>query len=195
MRARPISTLVADAVAFTAFLAVPLVASHAFWDEFVTVKWYALEALAACWLLAEAWAGSGGVPRFVRENAWLAVPAAALALLNVLRSGPAAAVAPLVERGAVLALALCAYWWLRRGGSLEVLRYATAPALALVAAIGLAQAAGRDPLASLTASDGRGATFGNANMAAQYAALGALLLATARWPRAARAVALAAVRW
>lgn len=191
MRAPTPSSRVADAVAFVAFLVVPLLASEAFWDEFVTSKWYALEALAACWLLAEAWAGSGGAPRFLRDNAWLAVPAAALALQSVLRSGAAAALAPFAERSAVLALALCAYWWLRRGGgSLEAARSATALALAIVTAIGFAQAVGRDPLAGLMASDGRGSTFGNANMAAQYAAAAVLLLATAPRPRARWRIAM-----
>src|SRR5262245_61463118 len=81
----------ADGVAFTAFLAVPLLVSPAFWDQYVSVKWYALEALAACWLLAETWAGSGGWPRFARENRVLVLPALALGLFSVLRAGPLAA--------------------------------------------------------------------------------------------------------
>jgi O-antigen ligase len=176
---------VADAVVFVAFLAVPLAVWPAFWDQYVTVKWYVLEVLAACWLLAEAWAGSGGWPRFVRENVALVLPAGALGLFSVLRSGPGAALAPLVERTAVLALALCAYWWLRRRQeSLAPARAASALALAVVTAVGVAQALGRDPLAALNAGDGRGSTFGNANMAAQYAALALLLLLLDRpWPR------------
>ena len=169
MRGAAPAQRVADAVAFAAFLLVPLAVSPVLWDQYVSVKWYALEALAACWLLAEAWeGGGGGWPRFLRENR---VPCALLLLLglfSVLRSGLPAALAPLVERGAVLALAVCACRWVRRRqGSLEPARAATALALLAVTAIGFAQALGHDPLASLSASDRRGSTFGNANMAAQ----------------------------
>src|SRR5688572_30767201 len=103
MRAPALASRVADAVAFIAFLAVPLLALPAFWDQFVTVKWYALEALAAGWLVAEVWAGGGRCPRFLRENVLLAAAAAVLALASVFRSGTGPALAPLVERLAVLA--------------------------------------------------------------------------------------------
>lgn len=180
---------VAQGVAFTGFLAIPLAACPALWDQFVTVKWYTLEALAALWLLAEAAAPPVAVPRLVRENGLLVLLAAALALASILRAGPAAAVAPLVERASVAALAVCAYRAWRRGGALlEAARWATLPALAVVTALGFVQLAGRDPLATLSAGDHRGSTFGNANMAAQYAAMAVLLLAaTARRSPRARA--------
>lgn len=195
MRPPASATRAADAIAFTAFLVIPLAVCPALWDQFVTVKWYALEALAALWLLAEAAAGSSGMPRFLRENVLLAALAGALALASIFRAGAPAAVAPLVERGSAAALVLCAYWSARRGnGMLRAARLATAVALAVVTAVGCVQLLGRDPLAALTAGDHRGSTFGNANMAAQYAALAVLLLIASARPRArARAAADAAV--
>ncbi|HET8645740.1 MAG TPA: O-antigen ligase family protein, partial [Vicinamibacteria bacterium] len=68
------------------------------------------------------------------------------------------------------------------GGDLRPLWLATALALALVGAVGLAQLAGSDPLAALSAGDHRGSTFGNANMAAQFAGLAAVLLLAAAPP-------------
>ncbi len=202
MRTSAPATRLADALVFLAFLGVPLAVSPALWDQYVSVKWYTLEALAACWLLAEAWAGSGGWPRFLRDHVVLVVLALGLGLASVFRAGVAAALAPLVERTASLALTLCAYWWVRRrGGSLGPARAGTAVALAVVTAIGFAQAAGRDPIAALSAGDGRGATFGNANMAAQYAGLAVLLLLSPPWPRrrwraaAEAAVVVAAAAW
>ena len=187
----------AAAAVFLLFAAVPLAVSPLFWDQYVTVKWYVLEALAALWLMVEVWAcGSHGLPRFLVRHRWLALTLLALEAATVLRQGLGAALSPLVERVAVAALALCAYWSLRRPSTLAAARAGTLLALALVLACGFQQAAGHDPLAALDASDRRGSLFGNANMGAQYAALAALLLlATARarplW-RAAVDVLLAA---
>lgn len=199
MRGAAPARRVADAVVFSAFLALPLLVSPALWDQYVSVKWYALEALAACWLLAEAWAGGGGWPRFPRENAFLCALLLALGFVSVMRSGLGPAATPLVERTAVLALALCAFCWVRRRrGSLEPARAGTALALLGVTAIGFAQALGHDPLAALSAGDGRGSTFGNANMAAQYVALAVLLLMAGpprprrRWRAWAEAAVMAA---
>jgi O-antigen ligase len=150
------------------------------------------------WRLGEAWVGGGRwPPRFGRENAALFALALALGVFSVLRSGAGPAMAPLVERTAVLALALCSYRWVRRRrGSLEPARAATALALFAVTAIGVAQALGHDPLAALSAGDGRGSTFGNANMAAQYVALALLLLLSSprplpRWRRWSEAAVMA----
>lgn len=181
----PAATRVADAIVFTIFATVPLVATSAFWDQYVTVKSYVLEALAALWLLVEAWGcRSRGWPRLVRDASPLVLLLAALGLASVLRVAALAGPGPFAERLSVVALALCAWWYFRRNGSrLHVVRLATTLALAGVVAVGLAQAAGRDPLAELEASDGRGSTFGNANMAAQYAGLAVLLLVGGPAPR------------
>ena len=105
----------ADALAGLLFLAIPVLASPWFWDQFTTVKWYALEALAALWLLAErfwgggwrwpAWVGGGQVPLLL-----LAV----LAVINLARGGWGWSLTPLVERATVLALAFCAFRYARR---------------------------------------------------------------------------------
>ncbi|HET8644115.1 MAG TPA: hypothetical protein VFO85_01425, partial [Vicinamibacteria bacterium] len=87
MRVPAFAARVADVLAFTTFLAVPLAAAPAFWDQFVSVKWYVLEVLAAAWLAAEAWAG-GGQPAFVRRHWMLVLTAAVLALASTLRMGP-----------------------------------------------------------------------------------------------------------
>jgi len=122
------------AVFCTLLLAVPLVVSPLFWDQYLTVKWYALEVLAALWLAVEVWAvGSAGLPDFLRRQRWAVLALAALEAVSVLRQGAHAALGPLVERGAVCALVLCAYWsFRRRGPALELLRTSTAVALGVV---------------------------------------------------------------
>jgi O-antigen ligase len=199
----PAAGRTSERVVFLAFLAVPLAACPALWDQFTTVKWYALEALAAAWILAEVFpARSATLPSRPRGLRVLVPLLAALSVASALRMGLGAAVGPLVERLAFASLALCSYWLLRRGGKLLApARAATALALATVTALGLAQALGRDPLAMLNASDGRGSTFGNANMAAQYVGLALLLLLAGPWPRrrarvaAEIAVMAAALGW
>lgn len=51
--ARPRGHLLADLLAGVLFLAVQLVASPRFSDQFTTVKWHLLEAVAAIWFVIE----------------------------------------------------------------------------------------------------------------------------------------------
>src|SRR4029450_10920478 len=63
------------------FGALPLLASAPAWDQFTTVKWYALEGLAALWLVVEALRGGPWRwPAFVASRAVRAALAALLAL-------------------------------------------------------------------------------------------------------------------
>jgi hypothetical protein len=183
MRA-PAAARAADLLVFVLFLAVPLAASRALWDQFTTVKWYVLEVLAAAWLVAETGAGGAGWPSFLRRHrAWVLL-LALLSVASALRMGIGAAVGPLVERGTFVALTLCAFWSQRReGAAVRAARAGTALALAVVTALGWWQAVGPDPLAALNAGDHRGSTFGNANMAAQYVGLSIVLLLATPWPR------------
>jgi hypothetical protein len=178
----------ADLIVFAAFLAVPLVATPHLWDQFTTAKWYTLLGLAGLWTAVEAWSGPAWRwPGFLQRFRVLALALAALPLLGALRSGWGWALTPLVERAGVAALALCAFRYACR--SPRPLRWpargAAAAAIATNALLS-AQILGADPLRGLSASDGRSALFGNANMAAQFLGGAFLLLLVAR-PRPGRA--------
>lgn len=173
-----------DAVVVLAFAAVPLLSSAAFLDQYTTVKWYAVHALAAAWLLAELWvAGSRGWPAFVRAHPWPVAAVAALAAWSALRAGPALAWSPLADRAACAVLVLCAAWhFARNRGSTAAVVAGTAVSAALTIALGLVQAAGVRLPAALTAREGPAALFGNVNMAAQFVGLAlVLVLGTPPW--------------
>jgi len=161
-----------------AVLLVALAASPGFIDPFTSLKWYALEAVAAGWLLSERLLCRGrGLPSFVRRT-WIgwAVLAAWVAL-GALRHGPAWAVAPLVARASFVALTVASYWLSRRTAlGLGALRGSVAAAAAVVVTLGLLQMTGLRPLPWLTGGDQRSATFGNVNMAAQFVGLALVVL-------------------
>lgn len=166
---------------FCLFLAVPLAASPLFWDQFTTVKWYVLEALAALWLLAEALAGPRcGAPSFVRRH-WMACAVAGLFLIaSCFRLGPLASGPPLLDRVAFASLALCFFWHLsREGAALRPIALAVGLGALAVDAYGLAQVAGFQPIPFLTAGDQRSAFFGNVNLTAQYLGLAVIFVMAA----------------
>jgi O-antigen ligase len=172
--------MLADFVVAALFLAVPLAASPRFWDQFTTVKWYVLEALAVAWFLIELWrCGSCGWPAFVRER-WPAracVLLAALMLLGSLRYGVAWALPALLDRECFVLLALSSYWYFRRNeGRMGSIAFAAGAAAGLVIVVGLAQTLGWNPLPFLTAGDQRSAFFGNVNLTAQFLGLAVILV-------------------
>lgn len=177
---RPPGSILADLIVAAFFLSVPLAASPRFWDQFTTVKWYVLEALAAAWFLTELWrCGSRGWPAFVRER-WPAracVLLAVLMLLGSLRSGVAWAAPVLLDRGCFVLLALSWYWYFRRNeGAMRSIAFATGAAAGLVIVVGLAQTLGWQPLPFLTAGDQRSAFFGNVNLTAQFLGLAVIIV-------------------
>jgi hypothetical protein len=159
-------------------VAVPLCASPYFWDQFATVKWYVLEALAAAWFLTEVWrCGSCGWPAFVRERWPACLILGVLMLLGSLRSGVAWAGPPLLDRISFVLLSLAAYWYFRRNqGWTGAITLACGAATTLVVVVVLAQVLGWQPLSSLRAGDQRSAFFGNVNIAAQYLGFAVILL-------------------
>ena len=172
------------------FLAVPLAASPSFWDQFTTVKWYTLEALAVAWFLTELWwCRSSGWPAFIRERWPACLLLGALMLVNSLRSGVAWAGPALLDRVCFVLLALASYWYFRRNeGWTGSIALASGAAAGLVVAVGLAQLFGWQPLPSLTAGDQRSAFFGNVNMTAQFLGFAVIFL-LARWEGHGRALA------
>jgi O-antigen ligase/polysaccharide polymerase Wzy-like membrane protein len=174
----------ADAVIFLLFLAVPMAASSRFWDQFTTVKWYVLSALAVAWLAVEVFlCGSRGWPGFVRRHRVACVLLLVLLLVSSLRAGFGWAAQPLLERSTFCVLVLCAFWYFSRSaqrtGPLEV---GVMTAVTLVDVVGLLQivrlagGAAPDLLASLTASDHRSAFLGNVNIAGQFLGFSVLVL-------------------
>ena len=172
----------ADALAGLLFLAIPVLASPWFWDQFTTVKWYALEALAALWLLAERfWGGGWRWPAWVGRARVPLLLLAVLAVINLARGGWGWSLTPLVERATVLALAFCAFRYARRRRSpLRWPALGTGIAALVTNALGTSQILGARPLPALTAGDGRSALFGNVNMAAQFLGWAFVLLLLAR---------------
>ena len=170
----------AHAFVVLAFLAVPLVASSRFTDQFTSVKWYALEALGLAWFVAE-WLRRPTWPSFSRRAALGLSALVVLVVAGSLRQGPAWAMEPLLARSGFALVALASFAYFRRTGlAIGPLRAAVAVACAAVTALGFLQLAGLCPLPWLTAGDQVSATFGNVNMAAQFVALAlVVLLATA----------------
>jgi hypothetical protein len=168
-----------------------------------------LELLAIVWAAVEA-ARRQPPPAsgFARGHAGPLVALAALTLFNGLRGGPAWGVEPLLARFAFVALAAGFYAYFRRSGNdTRAIEAALATSLALVTGVGLAQVLGvtralaLEPLFGLAAGDGRSATFGNANMAAQFVGFAAAFLVAAgaarsrrvtRWRGVARDMLIAA---
>jgi O-antigen ligase len=170
------------ALLVVAVLLVALAASPRFLDQFTSVKWYMLEAVAAAWLLAERLlCASRGLPAFVRRTwaGWAVL--GALVVLGSLRQGLGWATAPLAARASFAAVVLASCWYFRRTGlRLGPLRASVAVAAVVVIALGLLQCAGYQALPWLTAGDGRSATFGNVNIAAQFVGLALVVLLSGR---------------
>jgi hypothetical protein len=167
-----------DGLVFLAFVLVPLAASPWFVDQFTSVKWYVLEVVSVAWFLAERLAcGSVGWPAFVRRTGLVWLAFGAFVLWGSLGRGFGWALEPLLARACFLLLALSSFWTFRRTGlRLTALRVGMGTAAAIVTALGLAQARGLRPLPWLTAGDQRSATFGNANMAAEFLGLALVVL-------------------
>ena len=151
-----------------------------------------LELLAIGWVLLETIRSRVvPLPDFARRHAAALIALAGLTLFNGLRTGLAWAVEPVLARFAFVVLAWCFYAYFRRNGNdTRAIRGALAISLAIVTGLGLAQvlgvtrALGLEPLFSLTTGDGRSATFGNANMAAQFVGFAVAFLVAARLARA-----------
>jgi hypothetical protein len=166
----------ADTLVFIIFLSVPLAISPVLGDQFTGVKWYVVELLAIVWVLLEGLARAATPsPGFVRRHARPLVALAGLTIVNSLRAGFEWAVEPLLARVTFVALAWCSYAYFSRNGlRMQAIQAALTVSSIVVIAAGLAQvlgvtrAMGIEPLLGLTASDGRSATFGNVNMAAQF---------------------------
>ena len=100
-------------------------------------------------------------PAFVRERRFAVAALAALSTWSALRGGPERALAPLADRGACAALALCASWYFaRNGGRTFAMAAGLSVSGAVTIALGLAQASGRALPAALTAAEGPAALFG-----------------------------------
>ena len=167
-----------DGVVVASFLLGPLAVWPGFSDPFTSAKWYLLATLATAWLLVERFlCGSRGLPSVVART-WPAWAAIALSVVvGSLRYGLGWAAEPLTARATFLALALASFWYFRRTHvRLGPLRAATLAAGTVVVGLGLAQFAGLDLLSWLAGGDHRSATFGNVNMAAQFAGLAAVVL-------------------
>ena len=170
-----------------AVLAVPLALAPGLAQPFTSTKWHVFGLLAFGGLLAAAARGRATWPAFSRTQRAVLLALSALTLLSTLREGPAAAAEPLVARAAFLAFTWCTFAaFVESGLDTRPLRRALAASLAAVVALGLAQilglthAAGWEPLFGLSGSDGRSATFGNANMAAQWVGFAATLRVAGR---------------
>ncbi len=175
---RQLGQVLSDAVVFFAFALVPAAASPGFVDQFTSVKWYVLEVVSVAWFLSERLlCGDAWWPMFVRRTrmAWLAL--GALVLWGSLRGGFGWALEPLLARACFVVLILSSFWTFRRTGlRLTSLRAGVATSSAIVVAMGIAQACGLRPLPWLTAGDQRSATFGNANMAAEFVGLALVVI-------------------
>jgi hypothetical protein len=171
-----------------AFGLVPLVVSPVLADQFINIKWYLLELLAVVWLLGEALARRAApCPGFVRQQAVPLVAFGALTVLSALRGGLAWGMEPLLARATFAILCFCAYaYFSRNRGQTSAVEAGLIGSLAVVVAIGLSQvlgltrAMGLEPLFGLRTGDGRSATFGNANMAAQFAGIALSFLVAIR---------------
>jgi hypothetical protein len=186
--ARGLGPRAANAIVFLVFAAIPLVASTAFWDQFASVKWYVLQALALAWFLVELlFCGSRGWPSALRR-AWLPCLALfALPLPGAMRLGLDWAAPPLAERLTLAGLALTAFWYFRRNGrDLGSVRAGLFVGTASTCLWGIAQALGVEPWPALTAGDQRSALFGNVNMAAEFLGFAALALLVIDAPPLAR---------
>jgi hypothetical protein len=107
----------------------------------------------------------------------------AVTAANSARSGAIWGLEPLLARITFVAVALCAFAvFQRNGGDTRRVARALAVPAAVFVAIGLAQVAGLtrawglEPLFGLAGGDGRSATFGNVNMAAQFVGFAAAFL-------------------
>ena len=168
----------ADVFLAVAAVAVPLASSSATVDQYTTVKWYVLHALAALWLIEEVWIQkTARWPAFVREHRVAVVGLVVLAVWSAFRAGAAPAMAPLADRAACAILVLCAAWTFERGpAAVRALVAGLAISVTATIALGLAQAGGVTLPAALVAREGPAALFGNVNMAAQFVGLALVLV-------------------
>jgi O-antigen ligase len=173
---------VVEAIVFTMFLALPLVASSRFRDQFTTVKWYAFDAFAVLLVLAQVLRYRGHpLPGFLKKH-WLpSVALALIAVFNCVRSGFPDAGQPLLERFTFVAAVLCLFWYFHRNrGDTNRIGVAVCAAAVVVDAYGMTQQLGYRPLPQLTAGDQRSSFFGNVNIAAQFLGFAILFLLSAR---------------
>jgi hypothetical protein len=178
---RPFPDRFAGGLVAVAFVSVPLACSPAFWDQFTNVKWYVLDAVAVVAAALFAFGGAVVSSRFVRTHWPLMVLLAALAAASALRTGPARAVSPLLDRLVVVTTVALLYAHLeRRRGDLRAIAGGVAIPAALTVACVIAQHLGHQPLGMLTGGDSRSAFFGNVNIAAEFLGLAAPLLLWAR---------------
>jgi O-antigen ligase len=157
-------------------------------DVFVRVKWDVLELITVVTLVGDVAATRRSpVPRFTGHRAWLLVALAGLTLFSALRAGIGSSIEPLLARSVLVALVLGMYVHFSRSrlGPDQIVAGLTI-SLTVVTAIGLAQITGLtralrlEPLFGLTGADGRSATFGNANMAAQFVGFAVTFLLATR---------------
>jgi len=177
VRPRPGGDL-ANAIVLGVFLLIPLAVSPVLAEPFTSPKWYLLELAAACWFVLERFRyGSHGIPSFLRQAWILAVPFVAFTVWQSLLLGLDWAVPPLVARASFLLLAVSSFWYFRRNHfNTTALETGVTIAAAAVITTGSLQFAGLWPLPWWPGGDPCSATFGNVNMAAQFAGLAVLVL-------------------
>jgi hypothetical protein len=167
-RLRSVAALVCVAI-----VVVPLAVWPGSVEPFSAVKWHALALAAAAWLSVE---GSCGSDRWLPGSLRRAWPVcgglAVLVVTGSFRHGAGWALTPLLARLSFVMLVAASCLSFRRGHlRLETVRGALAAASGVVASLGLLQMSGWNPLLWLEGGDGRSATFGNLNMAAQFVGL------------------------
>jgi O-antigen ligase len=168
----------ANAIVVGVFLFLPLAVSPVLAEPFTSPKWYLLELAAVCWFVLERFRyGGHGWPSFLRQTRIIAVPFVAFTVLQSLLLGRGWAVPPLLARASFLLLALSSFWYFRRN-HLRTTALETGVTIAAAAVITMAalQFTGLWPLSWLPGGDPCSATFGNVNMAAQFAGLAVLVL-------------------
>jgi len=160
-----------DVLAVATLVAVPLAWAPGLADPFTTAKWYVLHVAAIAGAVLFALEGVA-VPGFVRRHPVLLATLGGLALASALRTGLARGVSPLLDRFAMVAAVLMLFTHLRRRRA-DLGAVSGAVAVAVLATVGgvLVERAGLDPFRGLAAGDGRSASFGNVNIAAQFLAL------------------------
>jgi O-antigen ligase len=167
----------ADAIVLGVFLLVPLVVSPVLAEPFTSPKWYILELAAAGWFVRERFRhASPGWPSFLRQHRIVAASFVAFTIAQGLLLGRDWGVPPLVARASFLLLSLSSFWYFRRNQlDTTALESGVAIAGAAIITIGSLQFAGRWPLSWWPGGDPCSATFGNVNMAAQFAGLAVLV--------------------
>ena len=173
----------ANAIVLGVSLLIPLAVSPILAEPFTSPKWYLLELAAVCWFVLERFRyGSHGWPSFLRLTRVVAVPFVAFTVLQSLLLGLDWAVPALLARASFLLLALSSFWYFRRNHlRTTALEAGVTIAAAAVITMGSLQFAGLWPLPWWPGGDPCSATFGNVNMAAQFAGLAVARTAVPAW--------------